>query len=65
VATELNAEAGWNFRATWLIFMLLPAVLTALAGYFGVKFGTIGVLYLAYLAVKHPALVRDMEEVFD
>ena len=28
VATELNAEAGWNFRATWLIFMLLPAVLT-------------------------------------
>ena len=40
MATELNAEAGWNFRATWLIFMLLPAVLTALAGYFGVKFGT-------------------------
>lgn len=40
VATELNAEAGWNFRATWLIFMLLPAALTALAGYFGVKFGT-------------------------
>jgi amino acid transporter len=40
VATELNAEAGWNFRATWIIFMLLPAALTALSGYFGVKFGT-------------------------
>jgi len=40
VATELNAEAGWNFRTTWIIFMLLPAVLTALSGYFGVKFGT-------------------------
>jgi hypothetical protein len=25
----------------------------------------IGVLYLVYLAVKHPARVRDMEEVFD
>jgi amino acid transporter len=45
VATELNAEAGWNFRATWIIFMLLPAALTALSGYFGVKFGTrVGVL---------------------
>ena len=40
VGSELNAVAGWNFRATWIIFMLLPAVLTALSGYFGVKFGT-------------------------
>jgi amino acid transporter len=40
VGTELNTEFGWNFRAMWLVFMLLPAVLTALAGYFGVKFGT-------------------------
>jgi amino acid transporter len=40
VGTELNAEFGWNFRAMWLIFMLVPAVLTALFGFFGVKFGT-------------------------
>ena len=40
VGTELNAEAGWNLRATWIVFMLQPAVLTALAGYFGGKFGT-------------------------
>jgi hypothetical protein len=25
----------------------------------------IGVLYLVYLAARHPARVRDMEEVFD
>lgn len=40
VGTELNAEFGWNFRAMWLIFMLVPAALTALGGYFGVKLGT-------------------------
>jgi amino acid transporter len=40
VGTELNTEFGWDFRAMWLIFMLLPAALTALGGYFGVKFGT-------------------------
>jgi amino acid transporter len=40
VATELNTEFGWNFRAMWIIFMLLPAALTAASGYFGVRLGT-------------------------
>jgi len=40
VATILNTEFGWNFRAMWLVFMLIPAALTALLGYYGVKLGT-------------------------
>ena len=38
--TILHQEFGWNFRAMWLVFMLVPAVLTAVLGYFGVKLGT-------------------------
>ncbi len=40
VGTILNTEFGWNFKAMWLVFMLLSAVLTALLGYRGVKIGT-------------------------
>jgi amino acid transporter len=40
VATILNSEFGWNFEAMWLVFMLVPAALTALLGYYGVKLGT-------------------------
>jgi amino acid transporter len=40
VGTILNTEFGWNFRAMWLVFMLLSAALTALLGYRGVKIGT-------------------------
>jgi amino acid transporter len=40
VGTILNTEFGWNFKAMWLLFMLLSAALTALLGFFGVKLGT-------------------------
>ncbi|HXW43523.1 MAG TPA: APC family permease [Streptosporangiaceae bacterium] len=40
VGTILNTEFGWNFKAMWLLFMLLSAALTALLGYRGVKLGT-------------------------
>ena len=40
VATILNSEFGWDFQAMWLVFMLVPAALTALLGYYGVKLGT-------------------------
>jgi amino acid transporter len=40
VGTILNEEFGWNFKATWIAFMLLAMVLTALIGYRGVKMST-------------------------
>jgi amino acid transporter len=40
VGTILNTEFGWNFKAMWLVFMLLSAALTAVLGYRGVKIGT-------------------------
>jgi amino acid transporter len=40
MATMLNQEFGWNFKAMWIVFMLLPAALTALLGFRGVKLGT-------------------------
>ncbi len=40
VGTILNTEFGWNFKAMWLLFMLVSAALTALLGYRGVKLGT-------------------------
>ena len=49
VGTILNTEFGWNFKAMWLVFMLLSAALTALLGYRGVKFSTkIGVALGAF-----------------
>jgi amino acid transporter len=40
VGTILNEEFGWDFRATWIGFMLLAMVLTALIGYRGVRLST-------------------------
>jgi amino acid transporter len=40
VGTILNEEFGWDYRATWIGFMLLSMVLTALIGYRGVRLST-------------------------
>lgn len=61
VGTELNTEFGWNFRAMWIVFMLVPAVLTALSGYFGVKLGTrAGVVLGAIEILVFVALASSM-----
>ncbi|MGA7835887.1 MAG: APC family permease [Acidimicrobiales bacterium] len=40
VGSTLNQEFGWNYKASWIGFMLLAMVLTAVIGYRGVKLST-------------------------
>ncbi len=57
VGTICNEEFGWNFKTTWICFMLLAMVLTALIGYRGVKLSTwFGVILGAFEMVVFIAL---------
>jgi amino acid transporter len=57
VGTILNQEFGWSFKGTWIAFLLLSAVLTALLGYRGVKLSTgFGVVLGAFEIVVFIAL---------
>jgi len=49
VGSICNEEFGWDFRTTWICFMLLAMVLTALIGYRGVKLSAwVGVVLGAF-----------------
>jgi hypothetical protein len=58
-----GSRSGWG--ASWLKFVTpLPYPISQAGLAVGIWFA-VGLVYLAYLAVKHPGRVRDMEEVFD
>jgi len=57
VGSILNQEFGWDFRATWIGFMVLGMVLTALIGFRGVRLSTwFGVILGAFEMVVFVAL---------